>query len=65
MKARNIMFGIGKKLLDERKHEVLPSEKHGSARGHDLLSILHRANTAEDVPDHQRLIDEEVIARGS
>lgn len=34
-----------------------------SVNGRDLLTLLMRANMATDIPDHQRLSDEEVLAR--
>lgn len=39
------------------------SEGHRQLRGRDLLSVLMRANMHEDVPETQRLTDEEVLAR--
>ncbi|KAJ3573312.1 hypothetical protein NP233_g2500 [Leucocoprinus birnbaumii] len=67
MKARNIMFEIGRKLLQEQKREIAPSalvkSAHGLSKGKSLLSLLLRANTSDDVPDHQKLTDEEVVAR--
>ncbi len=53
------MFRIGKQLLEERKRG---SEKI-SSRGNDLLSLLVRANTATDIPEHQKMSDEDVISR--
>lgn len=66
MKARDIMFGIGRKLLQERKHEIMlsTSTKLGNEPvGNNLLSLLLHANTGTDIPDHQRLTDEEVVAQ--
>ena len=33
-----------------------------SIQGKDLLALLIKANMAEDVPDNQRLTDEEVLS---
>jgi cytochrome P450 len=63
-KAREIMFGIGRKLLEERKNEISSMKEHRHP-GNNLLSLLLRANTGADVPEHQRLTDEEVVARKS
>jgi hypothetical protein len=56
--ARATMDRVGRELLDQSK---AAGEKSGTAR--DLLSVLVRANTSEDVPAHQRMSDEDVLAR--
>jgi hypothetical protein len=50
------MLDIGKQLLVQHRHEKKKSR-------YDLLSLLLRANSADDIPGSQRLSDEEVIAR--
>ena len=61
------MLRIGNELLDDskasaRSEKQTTSEKNKS-RPRDLLSLLVRANLATDVPENQRLSDEDVLAR--
>ena len=71
--ARETMQRIGMQLLQQKKAEIMRehSEKSTSAlerkdvQGRDLLTLLIKANMATDIPDDQRLTDEEVVARAS
>ena len=54
-------------LIKDKKAQIM-SESSGSVEkkdfdGRDILSLLIKANMASDVPDNQRLTDEEVLAR--
>lgn len=70
------MRRIGKQLISEKKAAIIRetterTEKNprdtGVARndmqGRDLLTLLLKANMATDIPDNQRLSDEDVLAR--
>ncbi|KAJ6599775.1 cytochrome P450 [Mycena vulgaris] len=57
--ARNKMFEIGSQLLTDSKAIT----KVDGGTGRDLLSIMVKANMAEDLPDNQRLSDADVIAQ--
>jgi len=67
----NTMSRIGQQLLNESKARVLAEEgekgkvgkNSNSVKGRDLLSLLIRANMSTDLPDHQRMTDEDVLAR--
>ena len=69
------MRRIGLQLIAEKKAAILAEqnalgkEKEGLAskdvKGRDLLTLLIKANMAVDIPDHQRLSEEEVLARES
>jgi hypothetical protein len=59
-RARRTMSRIGKQLLRESKASI--GDK-GTAR--DLLSLLVKSNMAKDLPESQRLSDEDVLARTS
>ncbi|KAH7907833.1 cytochrome P450 [Hygrophoropsis aurantiaca] len=69
--AQQAMERIGRELLRDAKAAVMASqrdEKKGivekrSVQGRDLLSLLVRANMATDIPDNQKLSDEEVLAQ--
>ncbi len=71
--ASEVFRRIGTQLVEDRKAAILKeaSEKHlhGIGRkdlqGRDLLTQLIRANMAQDVPESQRLSDEDVIGRAS
>jgi len=60
------MDRIGRELLNQSKEELRRSggmseqDKNGSR---DLLTLLLRANTSTDLPEHQRMSDEDVLAR--
>ena len=56
-KARRTMRQIGEQLLAERR-------KGGTLeKGRDLLSVLVRANMDTELPESQRMNDEDVLAR--
>ena len=63
------MTRIGKELIADAKAAALASttDKGGieksSLRGRDLLSLLVKANMATDLPESQRMSDEDVLAR--
>ncbi|KAK6987515.1 cytochrome P450 [Favolaschia claudopus] len=63
--AQQTMKRIGRELLASSKREVSENGtfETGSGRARDLLTLLVRANTSKDVPAHQRLSDEDVIAQ--
>ncbi len=64
------MKRIAKELVEERKraftNEKQDVEKDSdSLIGHDLLSVLIKANMDPDIPESQRMIDEDVLSRTS
>ena len=64
-RSQRVMNEIGMDILQKRKAELLNA---GSVENKDvvgcyLLTLLLKANMAIDIPDHQRLTDEEVLAR--
>ena len=64
------MHRIGKHLISEKKATILEAARH-MGRGiekkdvadRDLLSLLIKANMATDIPESQRLSDDEILAR--
>jgi hypothetical protein len=65
-----MMERIGKGLLTNAKAAVLragATEKGGieksSIQGRDLLTLLVKANMATDMPENQRLSDDDLLAR--
>ena len=64
------MRKIGLGLVAEKKAAIL-ADSQGKGRGvekkdvsgRDLLTLLIKANMATDIPDSQRLSDDEVLAR--
>lgn len=55
-------------LIAEKKASILGQDTQKKVGrkdlvGHDLLTLLIKANMATDVPESQRLTDEEVLAR--
>ncbi|KAI8989048.1 cytochrome P450 [Trametes punicea] len=71
MSAIRVIRRIGRELVEQKKAEIMreTSEKHldgierKDLQGRDLLTLLIRANMANDVPESQRLSDEEVIGQ--
>ncbi|KAI0039550.1 cytochrome P450 [Auriscalpium vulgare] len=62
---------IGTKLIAEKKAEILAitetDAKGGvekrNIQGHDLLSLLMKANMASDIPDNQRMSDADILSQ--
>ncbi|RPD78482.1 cytochrome P450 [Lentinus tigrinus ALCF2SS1-7] len=71
--AQATMRRIGLELVAEKKAAIMreryeSKEKEGGVerkdmRGRDLLTLLLKANMATDIPDNQRLSDEDVLAQ--
>ena len=66
------MQRIGMQILKEKKAEILRESKENNGeigkkdlQGRDLLTLLLKANMATDIPDSQRLTDDELLARAS
>ncbi|KAJ6553292.1 cytochrome P450 [Mycena capillaripes] len=62
-KAQAVMRRIGQRLLSESKQKIADGSSADSIASRDLLSLLVRANTAKDIPEAQRLSDEDVLAQ--
>lgn len=64
-RASRTMDRIGKELLSESKTALAHGEKmeKTSWKSRDLLSLLLRANMATDLPESQRMTDEDVLAQ--
>ncbi len=64
-------IGIG--LIQEKKAQIAREKSDSKSggverkdmQGRDLLTLLLKANMATDIPDSQRLSDEDVLARES
>ncbi|KIR63999.1 cytochrome P450 [Cryptococcus bacillisporus CA1873] len=60
-----VTLRIGKKIVEDKKREVMSAHSEGLEKrediGDDLLSILIKANMASDVKPEQKLSDEEVL----
>ncbi|KAK7051784.1 cytochrome P450 [Favolaschia claudopus] len=61
--SQAVMKRIGSQLLQNSKNEIAHGGSSDSTRSRDLLSLLVRANTSKDIPVHQRLTDEDVLAQ--
>ncbi|KAF5350051.1 hypothetical protein D9756_009191 [Leucocoprinus leucothites] len=63
--ARDTMDRIGSQLLKESKAALqeVDGEKNDRFRRRDLLSLLLKANMSTEIPDHQRMSDEDVLAQ--
>ncbi|KAI0701859.1 cytochrome P450 [Cytidiella melzeri] len=66
--AQKIMRRIGLQLVAEKKASVIAESEQGNIEkkkllGRDMLTLLVKANMASDIPDSQRLDDDEVLAQ--
>ncbi|TBU23441.1 cytochrome P450 [Dichomitus squalens] len=63
--AQDVMRRIGMELIAEKKGEILHKAAEGKEKPHgrDLLTLLLKANMATDLPENQRLSDEDVLAQ--
>ncbi|ORY35907.1 putative cytochrome P450 [Naematelia encephala] len=65
--ARDAMFSVGERLVQEKKRLVLAETrgeiKKVDVQGMDLLTVLVRANMASDVRSEQHLSDDELISQ--
>lgn len=66
--AQKTMRRIGLRLIAEKKASIIAASGESGVEkknviGRDLLTLLIKANMATDVPESQRLSDEEVLAR--
>ncbi|CAK5270143.1 unnamed protein product, partial [Mycena citricolor] len=63
--AQARMIASGRRLLAESKREVQQngSFASGTGRARDLLALLVKANMDKDIPESQRLSDEDVLAQ--
>ena len=63
------MRKIGMALIAEKKASIQAEEAEGKGRtdarggARDLLTLLLKSNMATEIPDNQRLSDEDVLAR--
>ncbi|KAJ6579990.1 cytochrome P450 [Mycena vulgaris] len=57
------MTKIGRKLLADSTQQVAEDGTFETGQGRDLLTLLVRANTSKEIPESQRLSDEDVIAQ--
>ncbi|KAJ7640602.1 cytochrome P450 [Mycena rosella] len=61
--AQATMMRIGRKLLADSKRDIAETGTFETGRARDLLNLLVRANTSKEIPEHQRLSDEDVLAQ--
>ncbi|KAJ7486941.1 cytochrome P450 [Mycena latifolia] len=61
--AHATMMRIGRQLLADSKRDIAETGTFETGRARDLLNLLVRANTAKDIPAHQQLSDEDVLAQ--
>ncbi|KAF8209632.1 cytochrome P450 [Mycena galopus ATCC 62051] len=61
--AQAVMRRIGQGLLRDSRQKIAEGHSADSAGSRDLLSLLVRANMAKDIPESQRLSEEDVLAQ--
>ncbi|KAJ7088821.1 cytochrome P450 [Mycena belliarum] len=61
--AQAEMTRIGRQLLASSKRDIADTGTFETGGARDLLNLLVRANTSKEIPIHQRLSDEDVLAQ--
>ncbi|THV06948.1 cytochrome P450 [Dendrothele bispora CBS 962.96] len=61
--ARGIMDRIGLELIQDAKKMSQAEEKDGITKSRDLLSLLIKSNMNTEIPENQRMSDEDVLAQ--
>ncbi|KAJ7470177.1 cytochrome P450 [Mycena galericulata] len=62
--TRATMFDVGNQIVSESKRNIKGSEGEKALNGQrDLLSVMIKANVSADLPESQRLSEDEVIAQ--
>ncbi|PIL33913.1 cytochrome P450 [Ganoderma sinense ZZ0214-1] len=66
--ALAVMRRFGMQLIEEKKQQIMSEKTSHSVekkdvQGRDILSLLIKSNLASDVPENQRLTDEDVLAQ--
>ncbi|CAK5266376.1 unnamed protein product [Mycena citricolor] len=61
--AKKVLHAVGTDLLRKSKDEARALGEKELGSGRDLLSVLVKANMSAEIPDSQRLSDDEVIAQ--
>ncbi|CAK5267084.1 unnamed protein product [Mycena citricolor] len=61
--AQTKLRAIGKQLMEKSKAECAVLAEKDLGSGRDLLSLLIKANMSADIPESQRMSDDEVIAQ--
>lgn len=61
--AQAEMMRIGRQLLARSQRDIADTGTFETGRARDLLNLLVRANTSQEIPMNQRLSDEDVLAQ--
>lgn len=68
-KAKKIMHRVGLELIREKRARIMgmshreKAEKQTDMQSRDLLTLLIKANMGLDIPEHQRMSEEDILAR--
>ncbi|TFY63024.1 hypothetical protein EVJ58_g3484 [Rhodofomes roseus] len=70
-RAKAIMRNVGLQLIREKRADITGSASHGEKadkkhvdlESRDLLTLLIKANAGLDIPENQRLSDEDILAQ--
>lgn len=58
------MMAVARRLVEERRAAIRAEKANGSDQGsRDLLTLLLKVNMNPEIPESQRLSDEDVMAR--
>ncbi|KAI0717342.1 cytochrome P450 [Fomitopsis betulina] len=68
-KAKKIMHRVGLELIREKRARIMgmshreKAEKQTDMQSRDLLTLLIKANMGLDIPEHQRMSEEDILAQ--
>ena len=68
-KAKRIMHRVGLELIREKKAGIMSAsnrektEKQTDLQSRDLLTLLIKANMGLDIPENQRMSEQDILAR--
>lgn len=71
MKAKRMMHRVGLELIREKRAALMSAnscekgEKQTDFQSRDLLTLLIKANMGFDIPENQRMSEEDILARES
>ncbi|KAH6914090.1 cytochrome-450 hydroxylase [Coprinopsis sp. MPI-PUGE-AT-0042] len=61
-RCREVIHRVAGQLIQEKKHRIAEGVKTGKPyQGRDLLSLMLKSNVAVDLPEDQRMSDEDIL----
>ncbi|KAF8577885.1 cytochrome-450 hydroxylase [Ramaria rubella] len=58
-KSREIIYRVGRKLVQDKKKQLLDEDETRHSK--DLLTLLLKSNISKEIPENQRMSDDEIL----